>query len=183
MVANIGRLSEQKGMEYFIKSIPDVIKKHKNITFIIVGDGELKEDLQKMAHELGIEKNIVFLGYRNDILNVIDQIDLVVLSSLWEGLPLTPIETFMQKKTIIATDVDGTPEIVKNYYNGILVKKQNSDQISESIIKLYEDSELRKKMEINAYKTYLEKFTVDKFIKRYREYYDAIIKGDRIDKK
>lgn len=172
IVGNIGRLSKQKGMKYYIESIPDTILKNSNIMFFIIGDGEEREELENLSRQLGIKDNVIFLGYRNDIFNIVNQLDLVILSSLWEGLPLTPIEVFSQGKTIVATNVDGTSEIVENLYNGILIESKNSNQISENINKLVDDIELRKKLEKNALRTYKEKFTLEKCISKYRGYYN-----------
>ena len=125
LVGNIGRLSEQKGMEYFIKAAALVYKENPNIRFYIVGDGEDAEKLKALADSLLPDGILTFMGYRSDIQNVMSQMDFIVLSSLWEGLPLTPIEAFSVGKTVIATNVDGTPEIVKDRKNGLLVKRKN----------------------------------------------------------
>ncbi|WP_455822450.1 glycosyltransferase family 4 protein [Clostridium butyricum] len=173
IVGNIGRLSKQKGMEYYIKAIPESIKKYQKIEFYIIGDGEDKLELIKLAKELGIENNVIFLGYRNDVINIIKQLDLIVLSSLWEGLPLTPIEAFSEGKTIIATEVDGTSEIVKDNFNGILIEPKDSDIISEKIIKLYKDCKLKNNLENNALETYTEKYSIDIFNNNYQRDYQS----------
>ena len=162
-------------MEYYIKAIPNVIKKFPKIMFYIVGDGEDKEKLHQLAKELHVENNLTFLGFRSDVSNVIKQLDLVVLSSLWEGLPLTPIEVFSEGKSVIATDVDGTPEIVIDQYNGLLIKPKCSDDICNGIIKLINCDKERKEMEKNSYNTYLKKFSIEKFQKEYLKYCNEII--------
>lgn len=174
IVGNIGRLSVQKGMKYYIQSIPDVLCKNKKIMFYIIGAGEEMEELKKLTKELQIENNVHFLGYRNDIYNVIKQLDLVVLSSLWEGLPLTPIEAFSEGKTVVATNVDGTPEIIKNKINGILVESKNSQEISDAVLLLSNNKKLRSKLEKEAIKTYYNNFTIEKFNKTYHECYREI---------
>lgn len=175
LVGNIGRISEQKGVEYFVKAIPSIVRRYENFKFIIVGTGELEETIKKKCKELNIYESVIFMGYRNDVQNVISNLDLVVLSSLWEGLPLIPIETFSVRKTIIATDVDGTSEIVKDGYNGILIKAKSSEEISENIIRLYTNSEEIRRLEDNAYKTYKMKFSIDKFVNNYSNYYNKLM--------
>ncbi|NFE74567.1 glycosyltransferase [Clostridium botulinum] len=175
IVGNIGRLSKQKGMEYYIEAIPNVLKNNNKVMFYIIGDGEDKEKLENLSETLGIKKNLIFLGYRNDVCNVIKQLDLVVLSSLWEGLPLTPIETFSEGKTIIATNIDGTPEIVEDGVNGLLIEVKNSISTSDNINKLCNDIELKKELEDNALKKYEEMFTIDSFIKNYKYYYKKVM--------
>lgn len=171
-VGNIGRLSEQKGMKYFIEACKIIKDKEMKMRFFIIGDGELKSELIRYCKELDLINDVVFLGYRSDISNIINSLDLIAISSLWEGLPLTPIEVFMNKKTIVATNVEGTLEIVKDNYNGLVVKKRSSENLAEAIIKLYNDRELIRKFEENAYETYINNFSIDRFIYGYREIYN-----------
>ena len=77
------------------------------------------------------------MGYRSDVQNLISQLDLGVLSSLWEGLPFTPIEVFSMEKTIVATDVDGTSEIVKDMENGLLISSKNNEKKCRCYIIFY----------------------------------------------
>lgn len=89
VIGNVGRLSEQKGMKYFIDAVPDILKRHPEARFLIIGNGEDEEKLKKLITQLHIKDQVYLMGYRNDIQNIMSQLDLVVLSSLWEGLPLT----------------------------------------------------------------------------------------------
>ncbi len=169
-VGNIGRLSEQKGMEYFINAVPDVIAAHPDTEFFIVGSGEDEAKLKEMAKDLPV----TFLGYRTDVQNIMSQLDLVVLSSLWEGLPLTPIEAFSVGKTIVATAVDGTVEIVKDGYNGLLVKAGDAKAIAEKINWMIVHPDDKKKMEATALDTFNEEFSFDTLAKTYIDYYRSI---------
>ena len=99
------------------------------------------------------------------------QLDLIVLTSLWEGLPLTPIEAFSVGKTIVATAVDGTIEIVDDEVNGILVTPKNIEEIADGIKKLIFDDNKRHKLELNARLKYEEKFSFNSFCKKYESYY------------
>lgn len=175
LVGNIGRISEQKGMEYFVSAAKNLVLKNKRIKFFIVGDGEDKEKIEHLIDKLNLKNEVILLGYRDDISNVIKQLDLVVLSSLWEGLPLTPIEAFAVGKTVIGTSVDGTTEIIKDEFNGILVEPRKSECISEAIDYLYNDFKARKLFEENAYITYKEKFSYDRFITNYKNYYNKLL--------
>ena len=177
IVGNIGRLSEQKGIEYYIRAIPNVIGKYPKTYFLIIGDGEDKEKLKELASSLDLEDNVSFLGYRTDIQNLMSQIDMMVLSSLWEGLPLTPIEAFSVGKTIIATGVDGTVEVVENGRNGILISPQRSDQISEKIVWAIEHPDEIRQMEISAKETFNSEFSFETFSHKYVDYYKSLRKS------
>lgn len=174
LIGNIGRLSEQKGMIYFIEAAKLTLQTHKNVKFFIVGDGELRESLHELVIKQGLEKNVIFLGYRSDIQNVMSQFDFIVLSSLWEGLPLTPIEAFSVGKTVIGTAVDGTPEIIEDGVNGLLVEPRNPLELSRKINLLIENSKLLKKLEENSLNTYNSKFSFKILSERYIDYYKKV---------
>ncbi len=174
LVGNIGRLSEQKGMEYFINAIPNVLESCPDTKFIIVGSGEKEAELKELSHELKIENSLVFAGYRPDIQNVMRQLDFTVLSSLWEGLPLTPIEAFSVKKTIIATAVDGTVEVVKDGVNGLLIPPKNPEAIAEGIIALCKNPDLRERLEKAAFETYQSEFSFDVYSERVLKFYKQL---------
>ena len=174
VIGNIGRLSEQKGMEYYIKAIPEVIKTHPEARFVIAGSGEDEEKLKKLREELGVDDYLTFLGYRTDVQNLMSQLDLVVLSSLWEGLPLTPIEAFSVGKTVVATAVDGTPEIVRGKENGLLVGPRDSEGLARQINWMIENSEKRMEMETRAIERYREEFSFEKLEQKYVSYYEGL---------
>lgn len=139
-----------------------------------MGSGEDEEKLKKMSSELEVDKYLYFLGYRNDIQNLMSQLDLIVLSSLWEGLPLTPIEAFSVGKTIIATAVDGTVEIVKDRENGMLIPPKKVDAISNSINYIIENPNIREKYENNAKICYYREFTEMMFYLKIVNYYTEV---------
>lgn len=167
LIGNVGRLSEQKGMEYFIQAAAIVYKTLPDTRFYIVGDGEDKDKLIKLSGELLPKGVLTFLGYRSDIQNVISQLDFIVLSSLWEGLPLTPIEAFSVKKTVIATAVDGTPEIVKDGENGLLVQPKNVQVLADKMIYLIEHPDKRTELENAAYESFVNDFSIAKMAEEY----------------
>lgn len=173
--ANIGRLSEQKGMEYYIRAVPKVIIKHPEARFLIVGVGEDEEKLKTLVDELQVLDYVFFLGYRTDVQNLIAQVDLIVLSSLWEGLPLTPIEVFSAGKTIVATAVDGTVEIVRDRKTGLLIEPRNASKIAEKAIWAIEHQEQIQKMEHSAYKVYIKKFSFESLKRNYVKYYESVV--------
>lgn len=174
LIGNIGRLSEQKGMQYFIEAAEIVMKSHPEARFVIVGDGEEKERLIKMVEGKNLNGNVIFLGYRPDIQNVMIQLDFIVLSSLWEGLPLTPIEAFSVGKTVIGTSVDGTPEIIRDGIDGYLVEPKRPHQIAEKIISLIEHPEVRMEMEKQAKQRYIDEFSFEKLSQQYISFYEEL---------
>lgn len=174
LIGNIGRLSEQKGMTYFIEAAEITAKTHPEARFIIVGDGEEREKLYAQVKTKSLQDRVVFLGYRNDIQNVMSQLDFVVLSSLWEGLPLTPIEAYSVGKTVIGTAVDGTPEIIRDGVDGYLVKPRNPMQLAEKMNELIENPEMWESMGIQAMRRYQDEFSFEKLSERYVAFYEEL---------
>lgn len=177
LIANVGRLTEQKGMEYFIRAAADVHKKNSMTRFFIVGDGEDREKLEILVKDNLPKGVIYFMGYRIDVQNVMRQVDFIVLSSLWEGFPLTPIEAFSVGKTVIATEVDGTVEIVTDKKNGYLIPPKDFNAIEEKILDLIKYPEKRRELEINCKKTFEEEFSFAQFSDSVILYYQGIING------
>lgn len=174
LIGNIGRLSKQKGMRYFIEAAEITAKKHPEARFIIVGDGEEKEQLYQLVQTKKLQEKVLFLGYHNDIQNVMSQLDFVVLSSLWEGLPLTPIEAYSVGKTVIGTAVDGTPEIIRDGVDGYLIEPCNPVQLAEKMNWLIEHPEIRGKMEIQANERYHMKFSFERMRSSYVDFYKKL---------
>lgn len=174
LIGNVGRLSEQKGMEYFIQAASLVYRTYTNCRFFIIGEGEDESKLREMASRLLPDGVISFTGYRSDVQNVISQLDFVVLSSLWEGLPLTPIEAFSVGKTIVATNVDGTVEIVEDGKNGILVEAANVNALAKGMTTLCSKKKVRKEMEDAAKLTYNTKFSFNQLKENYVDFYDGL---------
>lgn len=169
----IARLSEQKGLSYLIQAMSLVI--NPNVSLFLVGDGELRNDLMNQTKELNLEERIHFLGYRSDVVECINSFDFLVSSSLYEGLALNVIETFMNGKTIVATDIPGIKEIV-NDDNGILVPVKNSKAIARAIDKLSEEDRLREKLAKQARLDYELKYSYSAFINSYKQFYTIIYK-------
>ena len=174
VVGNIGRLSEQKGMEYYLMAIPLVLERHPDMVFLIVGEGEDEKKLKKLAEKMGIQQDVHFMGYRADIQNLMAQMDLIVLSSLWEGLPLTPIEAFSVGKTVVATAVDGTVEIVEDGKDGFLVKDRDFVGLAEKIMYIKDNPDLKEKMEKNSRKKFINEFSFEQLKEKYIDFYRRV---------
>lgn len=171
VVGNVGRLSEQKGMEYYIQSIPMIVAKYPDCRFLIIGSGEDEAKLKQLSHDLKVEEYLVFMGYRNDVQNIMSQLDLVVLSSLWEGLPLTPIEAYSVGKTVIGTAVDGTIEIIRDGMDGYLVEPKNPKVLAEKIVFLIKNQDIKNKLEKQAKERYSDEFSFSKMVDKYVQFY------------
>ena len=173
LIGNVGRLTEQKGFKYFIDSMPIVLKDHPKTKFLIIGAGELEQELKEQAKKLQVMDAILWLGYRKDVQNLMSQLDLVVLSSLWEGLPLTPLEAFSVGIPVVGTAVDGTPEEIQDGYNGYLAKPRDSKDLAEKI-SLAINQNAKKSMREAIQKVFEEEYSFDVFDNNMTKYYQEL---------
>ena len=170
----IARLSEQKGLIYLIEAMS--LLTVKDIRLFIVGDGELRNELENKVKELHLQDSVIFLGYRKDIVECINSFDFCVLPSVFEGFGLVAIEAFMNSKTLVATDIPGLNEVVTNE-NGILVPVKDPIALAGAIDKLATDATLRQELASQAKKDYENKFSYPLFLENYRELYREL-KGE-----
>ena len=167
----IARLSEQKGLTYLIEAM--LLVTNPSVSLFIVGDGELKNVLIDQTKKLGLEERIHFLGYRSDVVECINSFDFLVSSSIYEGLALSVIETFLNSKTIVATDIPGINEIV-NETNGLLVPVKNPNAMAQAIDKLAGEVKFREKLAKKARLDYESKYSYSSFINNYKQFYTKL---------
>ena len=158
----MARFSQPKGHEYFIEAASMVVKYYKNVEFIFVGDGPLRQIAEEKVKKLNIESYCHFLGNRSDVGKILQTFDIFILSSLWEGLPLSLLEAQYFGIASIVTNVGGIPEVVKNEYNGLLVPPKDPVKLSQTILRVLNDYNLRKELGKNGKKVVMQRFTIDK---------------------
>lgn len=192
LVGMIGRLVPIKNHELFLTAIAR-LKKEANIKYLIVGDGDSRPYLEDKTKEYAIEDQVIFTGWRKDLPNIYADLDLIVLSSLNEGLPVALIEAMACAKPVIATDVGGvkdllrdsgdTPSSPTNNYplitsRGILIKSRDVTGLCQAIRLLIKDKELREAMGRTGQQFAQQNFSHYRLISDMEELYNLLrIKG------
>lgn len=171
IVGAIGRLNFEKGHKYLIEASGSVLKNYPNVKFVLIGDGELRGSLESSAKENGVNDSFIFLGNRTDIPELLTQIDIFVLPSLWEGLPLVLLEAMAAKKAIVATNVNGIVEIIESEKEGILVPPKDPSALASAIIRLLNDKDLCARLAADGYKKVLREFSLDTMVKETENIY------------
>ncbi len=174
VVGTAGRLVPVKGPEFLIKASQTIIPKHPNTYFLFAGDGPLKKDLQKKAKEAGEEKNIVFLGWRDDIAHILSIFDVFCLPSLNEGMGRVLVEAMANGIPIVASEVGGIPDLVTPGKNGFLVPPKNPEELANHIQILIEDEEKRKKMGESG-KKMAQRFSHKTMVEKIAELYEELL--------
>ena len=165
IVGTIANFYPTKGLEYLIQAA-DYFNDNEDLAFFIIGDGELRPELEKMIREKGLEKKIFLLGQIPDAYRFLPAFDFFVLPSVKEGFPWVLIEAMSAKLPVIATDVGAVPEIIDDYKNGLLVKPKSPAGLADKIKEILENDHLRNELGIQAHQTVLFKFELDKMVKK-----------------
>ena len=154
VVGFLGRIIDYKGVKELILAFDKVSKKHQDAKLIIYGTGDNDDYYKKLSGN----KAIKFMGYTSEPLKAYAEMGIFVLPSYHEGLSLALLDAAMMQKAMIATDIDGNPEIVIDKKTGLLVKPRDVDSLAEALDKLLSSSSLQDKYAANARKLFLEKY-------------------------
>lgn len=176
-VCRLNKSEPGKGVDTVIKSLPKVLEKVNNLTYIVIGTGDLIEELSNLAIKLKIEKNVIFIENASDniLKEYFKRCEIFVMPSKQEGFGLVFIEAMNYKKPVIGCDAGGITDIIDHGKNGYLVPENNSDQLSEYLIKLLTDKKNYEYIASNAEKTVREKFMFNKFEMKINNLLDNIL--------
>jgi glycosyltransferase involved in cell wall biosynthesis len=145
LIGAVGRLHPQKGLSVLLEAFAAVLEQIPQAWLVLVGEGELHADLENRASALGISDSTTFAGRREDIPAVLSTLDVFVLPSLWEGLPMALLEAMATGLPVIATEVGGTPEVVVDGETGILIPADDVKSLEQAICILL-DENLRQRL-------------------------------------
>jgi len=167
------RLSKQKGISYLIEAVSLLIKIIPGVKLLIVGDGEYTNNLKKLSEKAGIEDKVIFTGFRSDIPELLQIMDVYVLPSLWEGHPLVLLEAMAAGKPIVATDIPGNRETVEHGKTGLLVPVRNIEELAKALLKLLGDEDLLNQMGYMGNKLFEGQFTIKPIVGEYQRLYET----------
>ena len=169
------RLVEQKGVQYLIESIPDVLRSYPCAKFVIVGDGPLRAELEELSVRLGVGPSVVFTGFRTDVNDLLHVIDVYVLPSLFEGTPLGLLEAMRAGCPVIVTNVGSNDELVEDGMSGLIVPPKRPDLLSQAVIKMLSDSSTRLAMGRCAKQRMVREFSLNSMMQKYDVLYKDLM--------
>ncbi|MFX0201998.1 MAG: glycosyltransferase family 4 protein, partial [Candidatus Hodarchaeota archaeon] len=167
------RLAEQKGLHILLQAARYILETGRGVQLLIVGDGPLRGDLEKLAKKLEIDQHVIFTGFRSDIPTILPLLDVFVMSSIWEGLGLSAIEAMLAGKPVVASNVDGLSEVVLDQETGILVPPGEPKVLADAICTLLDSPEKRREMGEKGRQRAITHFTIDRMVRDYEEFYDS----------
>ncbi|GAB1402428.1 glycosyltransferase [Elusimicrobiota bacterium] len=171
LVTTIGPFKPQKNLTDFINVANIILKQNNNYKFVITGDGAERKKLEDLIENYKIKNNVYLLGWRRDISNILNSSDFFVMTSLWEGLPISTIEAMSCGLVPIVNDVDGQREIIKNSENGFLIKPYDINETAGKILFLADNPGVKNEMSLKAKQTINDTFSIDYMIKQHENMY------------
>ena len=164
IVAFVGQLDERKGIQTLLMSMKRVHESVPGAVLVLVGEGPLYEYINEYVKSPDLEDVIRMTGFRSDIPEILKNIDLLVLPSLWEGFGLVLIEAMAASKACITTQISSMPEIVQNGETGLIVPVNNPKELANAIIKMLTDKRQLKLYGENGRQRVLKMFTLSRMI-------------------
>lgn len=165
------RLEPQKGHSVLLNAMPDVVREFPNVRLVCLGDGALRNELEAQTARLGLGSNVTFVGFRSNVQDWLALCDFTVLPSFFEGLPLVAIESLAAGRPMVASAVDGTPEVVVDGRTGITVPPGEPKALAQAICSMLRSAEMRNRMAEQGRTWVLDHFTQERQIQQTAEFY------------
>jgi len=169
-------LAERKGHKYLFDAVRTLKERFPRIRLLVAGEGPQGSELRELAARLGLDKEIIFLGFRGDVPQLLNTLDVFVLASLKEGLGVALLEAACAGRPIVATNVGGIPEIVKDGETGLLVPPADSRSLAERLAYLIEHPEQARNLGSNARAFVRGRFSVKTMVESYIRLYHELVR-------
>lgn len=174
LIASAGRLSPEKNYFGMIEAARMALERNSKLYFVIFGEGELRSQLEERIRHHKLSGRFLLPGFRNDLLNLLPEIDIFMLPSFTEGLPNVVLEAFAARKPVVATAVGGTPEVVQHEVSGFLSRPDDVDSMADQLLRLAESEELRNQMGEAGYRHVAEYFSFSEQSRKYEQLYESL---------
>ncbi len=174
LVGTVGNLRKPKGYHYLLPAFREVLSVFPDARLLIAGDGPQKQSLIDFSRRLGIARSVDFLGFQENLKTFYASVDVFVLPSLWEGLPVALLEAMSYGLPVVSTQVSGIPEVVTSGQEGFLVEPANPQQIAEKLLCLLKNAPLRTAMGDRGRKRVSRDFNRDSMVVQYQSLYKQL---------
>lgn len=175
LVGAIGRMVWQKGFEYLVKAVPEILQVAPEAKFLLIGEGPLRIHLEQSVQKSNLQDTIIFPGFQTNIKSFLSIIDIMVIPSIIEGFPMITLEAMAMKKPIVATRIPGIIEQISHGTEGILVSPRNPKELVTGILTLLQNRELASKLSIAARSRVKTDFTLEKMIRHTANLYNSLL--------
>lgn len=175
LLVTVARLTEAKGHRYVLEALPGLLRTWPQLCCLFVGEGELQDALQRMAIDLGVEQACRFVGVREDIADILAAADLFVLPSISEGFPFVLLEALSMGCPVVASQVNGVPELIEDRKTGRLVPARDPQALAVAIRDVLSDPAAASRMGAAGRIVVREQFTADRMVANTTAIFDAAL--------
>lgn len=179
VIGVVARLDLQKGFEYLLQAVRGLCDRFSGLQVVIVGEGPDRAAIEGMVQQLGLESHVTLAGQRADMPGVYASMDIFVLPSLNEGLPMTVLEAMAASRVVVVTRVGAIPTVIADGETGLLVDPRDTSALTQAIARLLSDSDLREHLARQARAWVEQHYTADFMALKYKEIYERVL-GDRV---
>lgn len=177
VIVSVARFTSQKQPLKLIRAFARLSAQVPGTRLLMIGDGEEKEAAIRLIHSLGIGDKVILQPFRQDIPDVLAASDIYVLPSLWEAFPIALLEAMSMGKAVIGTNVDGTPEIIRDRENGLLIEIDDLEtNLERAMTELSTDQGLREQLQQNAISSIYNKYTVENLARKNEHIYRELVR-------
>ncbi|WP_337844906.1 glycosyltransferase [Thermus sp.] len=177
---HVARFAPPKNHLVLLEGFATALDEYSSMELWLVGDGPLRREVERQISLRGLQEHVKCLGLRQDVPELMGQVDTVVLSSDWEGAPLVVLEAMASGRPVIATAVGGVPELIEDGVHGFLVPPRNPKAFAEAILRLARNPLLVRQMGQEGRKRALERFDITQTAKAYGELYINLFRARRV---
>ncbi len=171
LIGAVSRFDDFKGIEYLIQAFSDIAKTNNSIKLLLVGSGPAEPRLKTMVEDLGINTRVIFTGFRDDVIDCLEAIDIYVMPTLAENHSIALLEAMRAERPVIVTDVGGNLESVTHEEQALVVPPANAQSIQEALERLLADQVLAKDLSKRAGQRFLADFTTKEMLRRTAEWF------------
>jgi glycosyltransferase involved in cell wall biosynthesis len=177
VIVSVARFTSQKQPLKLIRAFARLSTLVPDARLLMIGDGEEKEAATSLISSLGIGEKVILQPFRQDIPDVLAASDIYVLPSLWEAFPIALLEAMSMGKAVIGTNVDGTPEIIRDRENGLLIGIEDLETgLEKALTELSTDKELRERLQQNAIRSIYNKYTIENLARKNENIYRELVR-------
>lgn len=177
LLGTVARLTPQKGLVYLLQALVTLRTRFPNLFCVIIGEGELRAELEALAGRWALQHHVRFCGLRRDVPAVLQCLDLFVLPSLFEGLPLALLEAMAAGRPVVATDVAGSSEVIKDGVSGRLVPPGDATALAQAMAELLDDRERAQALARRGQETVRQRYTIGPVAKAYERIYEELLEA------
>lgn len=174
VIGNIAALVPHKGQRFLVDAAALVVEQAPEARFVILGEGELRQDLEHQVRRLHLGQHLVLAGFQAEVLGLLKGFDLFVMSSVTEGLGSALLDAMAAERPIVATRAGGIPEVVTDGETGLLVAPRDARALADAILALLRDADRRSRLARAGHRRVAERFSVDRMVEGTLDVYGRV---------